>query len=92
MTLHDEARKWGVETHGPSIGRGLNESQHRPDLDIAHELLATLPDKFKAGHSLDWDGRDLWQAYALSHQVHWTVSGTFAECVLALAQRAREAP
>lgn len=94
MTLHEAARKYGVETHYVSkIAPGTDQYYHqlpRPDLDIAHDILDRLPMR-TVGYELEHTS-DKVSPYWLAKRWNdgkWEVlsDGTFIEAVLALAER-----
>ena len=90
--LHELAKAFGVETHdGPMIEyqdgtrKYIGPRTLRPALDIAHDVLAKLPETSQ--WTINHIGGQHWSWF-------WTMAetgtGTFEEAVTALAERARE--
>lgn len=88
MTLLEVARALGVETH---YDCNPQQPEHpilveRPDLDIAHDVLAKLP---SMNFSLNWirEARWNWRHEYDEERPVDHGQGTFPECVTALAER-----
>ena len=83
--LHAQAERRGVETarYDDSCAPGSKLTRH--PLEIAHEVLAKLD---MAGRSLEHSGGDQWWA-CLEYEAK-SMTGTFIECVVALAEAEHE--